>query len=333
MPDVESSPVWSSLKGILPFPNLSDWAADGALYALQALKYKLGSAPDPTGHQFLNTVLALEPISWQSVLLHPAVFAFLAEEPERWRWQQLLDEVAHDGAAISICDGRPSVWTSPSPRFERLLRLLGRGSRGRDCAKASFVPPTSPAFERYVARTRAAIELMASLTPGFVTDLRTTVHAVAFVDDKASFRGSSGAIQRGLVLLSPDDSWDVCVFAEELLHEATHNLLDLMSLREPLLAGTGAFEERYSSPFRPDPRHLYGNFHALVVVARLLWLFRALEQRGIGEATRWRERRIDYATRASDSLGAVRQYGGLSANARVLLDRLVVPTLSRFRDN
>jgi hypothetical protein len=322
--------VPSTLRGSTPFPHLADWAADGALFALQGLKWELDKEWEPVGERFVASIAATDPVSWQMSLLHPAVFAFLAKEPAQWTWQQLQEEVARDGDGIPVGSSNVHVWRSPGPQFDQLLRQLGRGSRGPSCAKASFLSSQSPQFQRYLRLTSDAIDLLGSVTPGFAADLRTTVHAIALVNDQASFRGSSGAIHRGLILLSPDESWDVCIFAEELVHESTHNVLDLLSLRKPLLDGPDAFEERYSAPFRPDPRHLFGNFHAITVVSRLLWLFSAFENLGIGKQTYWQQRRKDYAIRASRSLMDVQLYGSLSENARTLLNQLVVPTLTQF---
>lgn len=322
--------IRQALTGTLPFPNLGDWMADGALFALQALKNRLSESPDPVGSHLITT-LAASPLSvWQAKLLHPSVFAFLAKEPEPCTWQHFQEEIDRDGDPVTPPGTNIRVWSNPGPRFELLLRSLGRGSRGLNCSMASFVNQSSPQFFNYLSRIADAIQLLETVTPGFAADIRSVVHAVAFVDKHASFRGSSGVIHRGLVLLSPDESWNVYVFAEELVHEATHNLLDLISLREPLLGGAMAFEERYQSPFRPDPRHLYGNFHALIVVSRLVWLFKAFEDYEVGSRSFWREKEKDYCRRASQCSLDVQKYQGLSPNARFLMNQLVAPTLKDF---
>ena len=330
--DVSLKQKRPQLTGVLPFPHLSDWTADGALFALQALKGVLSQAESSIGSQFVAETISLPFASWRSRLLHPAVFAFVPKEPGPWEWSQLIDEVTRDGDAIRCGDTDLRIWANPGPQFTRLLKRLGRGSRGSDCARASFIERTSSEFDHYATLTHQAIRLLECATPGFATDVKMSVHAVAFVDEGASFRGSSGIIHRGLVLLSPDESWDVGAFAEELLHEATHNLLDLFSLRMPLLIGPEAFEERYSAPFRPDPRHLYGNLHALVVVARLAWLFKAFEGYAVAPQHHWQQRRKDYIERALPSLSDVRQYGNQSNIARIMLEEFVVPTLAELRN-
>jgi len=316
------------LTGAFPFPHVSDWAADSALFALQGLKSNLVEAPSLVGEDFVHRVVRSDPILWQTTLLHPAVFAFLAKEPSPWTWEQLSSEVIRDGDAIEIHDLR--FWRRPGRHFREILRSLGRGSRGSDCLDAEFISPLSQEFTEYVSRAEKGLRLVEAVAPGYAADLRHTVHGVALVDQNASFRGSSGAIHRGLVFLSPDPSWDETAFAEELVHESTHNLLDLLGLREPLLNGAAAFEEKYSSPFRPDLRHLFGNFHAIVVVARLLWLFSAFEANGIPGREPWRERAMDYLGKGSQCLQGVREYQGLSDHASAIIESFVVPTFCRF---
>jgi HEXXH motif-containing protein len=46
------------------------------------------------------------------------------------------------------------------------------------------------------------------------------------------------------------------VILEALLHEYNHNKLNLILQTEPLILNDR--KESYYSPYRPDPRHIYG---------------------------------------------------------------------------
>ncbi|MET7426377.1 HEXXH motif-containing putative peptide modification protein [Dactylosporangium sp. NPDC005555] len=318
-----SSGKASSLIGSDAFPAVADWRANGALFAYQALLARRETDPDDNG--LIDRIAGYEQREWERTLLRPEVFSFLAGEPTRSTWDELRDALDADRKLVGA--GGVDLMTEPGPRFTALLRVLGKGSRAESNTSASFLPPGSAEFARSRTSIAAAMDLLRSSTPGYAEDVRLVVDSIALVDDRASFRGSSGAIHRGLVFLSPDDSWTPGVFAEEILHEATHNLLDLISLRAPLIQGDDIFEERYAAPFRPDKRHVYGNLHALIVVARLICLFDGLRSSVARDELDWAARAKDYAERSLEPLDSVSAHPGLSPAARHLLDHLVTPAL------
>jgi HEXXH motif-containing protein len=173
-----------------------------------------------------------------------------------------------------------------------------------------------------------ALLLIERVAPGFRAEMDHLIDCVVLVDEGASFRGASGLAFRGMIMLSPEPGWTVCTFAEELVHEMTHLLLDLISIREPLLKGDLAFEELYAAPFRPDKRPLYGNFHAVVVVSRLIHLFQAFERHGVVEQeTIWNDKAQEYARRSVEPLATLMAQGDLSEMAHRWLEMLVEPTL------
>ena len=315
----------SPLTGGDAFPRLADWRADGALFAHQAMLARRRLEPDDDG--LLDVLGALGSQEWTSTLLRPEVFSFLASEPTRSTWGELATALK-EGRGLTDAGG-VAVMTTPSPRFTALLRVLGKGSRRESNADASFVDPASDEFSWCKQSITTAMTLLRSCVPGYAADVSMVIDSIALVDERASFRGSSGAIHRGLVFLSPDESWTPGVFAEEILHEATHNLLDLISLRNPLVQGDDAFEEKHSAPFRPDKRHVYGNLHALIVVARLIHLFAALADSPASGEADWRDRARDYAERSLEPLESVSAHPGLSGPARYLVDNLVVPALAQ----
>lgn len=320
------------LTGIQPFPKLDDWRADGALYAYQSLKARLGDQDG--GQPIMDWLDSLDRVLWIEVLLSPEMFAFIGNQPTRWNWAELqsaLDRRARwrsderdEGVAVSL---------DPGSRFLQILRESGIGSRRQDCSAASFLDPAGAAYAHWSEMTRAANSLIRCVSPGYFADVVGAVDQVALVDEKASFRGSSGVVHRGMIFLSPEDDWGVGVLAEELIHEATHNLLDLVSLRRPLISGDDVYDEKYAAPFRPDKRHLYGNFHAVVVVSRLIHYFLALAESDltdmgdVAEEHDWLGRARDYGKSSLEPLESVAMHTGLSPLGRHLIDRSVVPTI------
>jgi hypothetical protein len=312
-----------TLTGALPFPRLQDWRGDGALFAYQNLLARRESDPSDLG--IVAQIAKLDRLSWERTLLQPTVFAFIANQPRPWSWPELQDGLSRGLGHVDA--GGISLASRPGSMFKELLRGLGKGSRGASCETAAFLEPDSIEFAWARESIAAAMQLLVECAPGYAADLKSVVCCVALVNDKASFRGSSGTIHRGMVLLSPDDGWTPGVFAEELVHEATHNVLDLVSLRQPLVSGLDAFEEIYAAPFRPDKRHVYGNLQALVVVARLICLFASYKGTGVWDERDWDERAFDYATRSLEPLETVSAHPGLSPLSRHLVESFVRPTL------
>lgn len=314
------APVPRIFDGTEPFPNLERWTADGALFATQALRARLTGSDE----HLVDELVGLPEREWLRTALSPEIFAFLANEPRVWSTAELA-EALRDSRGRRPC-GRTTVYSEPGPLFEQLLRRLGKGSRRDDCSEASFLAVDDERFLDATGKLSEATELVAETLPGFAADMDAAVHGVALVDDLASFRGSSGVIHRGLVFLSPTPDWTVATFAEELVHETMHNLIDLLGLRDPLLSGDDVYEERHAAPFRPDKRHVFGNFHAVLVVARLLLLFERFDELGVA-GDDWRARSLDYASRSKEPLDVVVAYPGLNALARLLVEEFARPVI------
>jgi HEXXH motif-containing protein len=211
-----------------------------------------------------------------------------------------------------------------------ILKKSGKGSRSDSCENAEFLAADSPEFDEYRGKIDHAIALIGATTPGFAIEMQSVVDCISIVDDQASFRGASGLTLRGMVMLSPDPTWTTGVFAEELVHETTHSLLDLISIRQPFFGGEDALTEKWSAPFRPDKRPLIGNFHALVVICRLVHLFGNLRRSNAGLELDWLGRASDYVARSNEVLAAIENYPSLNPMARRLLEHLVKPTIALF---
>jgi hypothetical protein len=318
------TPLPPFLIGSEPFPGLDGWKADAALFIRQNLGVRYGG--DPDGDALLRDIDGLQEKEWVSMLLRPEFTAFLMGEPRPWTWRNLalaLDSRSHSTSSLSIIE---------HPTFEMLeiLKRLGKGSRRESCENASFLGSSSVEFEVYRAKIEQAIALIGVIAPGFAIEMKSVVDCIAIVDSQASFRGASGLTLRGMNMLSPDETWTTGVFAEELVHETTHTLLDLVSIRQPLLEGEDALTEQWSAPFRPDKRPLIGNFHALVVICRLVHLFGRFRRSDVSSELDWIDRASDYITRSREVLQSLENYTSLSPMACLLLKHLIRPTMALF---
>lgn len=313
-------PPW--LTGSVPFPAIEDWRADAALCVRQNLRAR--EMVTDACRSVVARLDSLPPDEMVATLLRPEVFAFVTGPGGEDGWAELQDGLA---ARTTRDAGSSLLWLNPTGQFTVVLRRQGRGSRRESCAAANFIDPSTAQFASCATAVESALGLIERIAPGFRAEIEKLVECVVLVDEGASFRGASGLAFRGMIMLSPEPDWTTCTFAEELVHEMTHLLLDLISIREPLLKGEQAFDEAWAAPFRPDKRPLYGNFHALMVVARLIHLFGAFERCGAEPETSWSAKAHDYAQRSAEALAALKAHGDLSAMARRLFNTLVEPTL------
>lgn len=183
----------------------------------------------------------------------------------------LSDLRSHDASAVALPGGM-ELWGSPHEVYLRIVRSSGKGSRRESSERTSFVHDV----HSQIGVIAEALALVREVAPGFFADTVAFTSAIAILDDQAAFRGASGLTHAGLSFFSPDATWDRLVWAEELVHEGTHNLLDAVDAQRPLLVGDGVMDEVHQAPLRPDKRPLYGNFHAMIVLARLARLDSAL---------------------------------------------------------
>lgn len=63
-------------------------------------------------------------------------------------------------------------------------------------------------------------------------------------------------------------------FCEHIIHETSHLHLYTLFALDPLILNDP--EERFSAPIRPDPRPMYGIFHATFVLSRMVRIFKKI---------------------------------------------------------
>ena len=312
----------SFLTGSKPFPLIDGWCADAALFARQNLRSRETKTDECLA--FLKHFGELSAEESVRTLLSPEVFAYLTSENNTPGWAELCTGLTVRSSRLR---DQSLVWSQPSSQFKEMLKRQGKGSRRDSSSNANFIESSKPEFTRYASAIDRALLLLGKVTPGFREEINQLVDCIVLADEGASFRGASGLAFRGMIILSPESSWTDGIIAEELVHETTHQLLDLISLREPLLKGDRAFDVQWAAPFRPDKRPLFGNFHALVVISRLIHLFLAFERYGIEPETDWRARGQNYAMRSVEAFTSLKAYGDLSGIAKRLMEKLVEPTL------
>ncbi len=320
--------------GLQPFPRSEDWIADVAAFAWECLVTLRNDRSEGThSTEVMSRLAGLDQSKWLDTCYSPLMFSWLtdAEKSPKLRdkdWDSLLAELYADQDPDYLSDDKKiQLWRRPVSRFLNRLQAMGQGSRSVSSKDAIYLDPDSEMYRLASGKLREAVSLIQACTPGYYRDLVNYVRGVVLVDNRASFRGASGLNQCGLIFFSPDEDWPAHKWAEELVHESTHCIVHCMDLRDHLVTGENALEEIHPGPFRPDPRHHHGNFHALSVVARLIVLFNRLAEAGYA-SDELLARRLDYLTRCRKSYDAFVESATLSPLGHELFVGLIRPMYS-----
>jgi len=229
---------------------------------------KLSASSELVG--WLNSV---DDETWVDACLSPYVSSIVLDTNVEWTQSFAVNETR--SLLRSTAEERFPLAQAPRELLP-LLRGMGIGTRRSSCTAAEFITPDSQSWVPLREKLKEGLSLIEKIHPIMAADIYDVCACVFLVDEGASFRGASGAAQRGMVFLSPGDDWDAVTFAEELVHESTHCILDLISICTPLFSDKSAYIEEHAAPFRSDPRAQYGNFHAVVVAARCIEFYRCL---------------------------------------------------------
>jgi|GEM_PF-5949809 hypothetical protein len=235
--------------------------------------------------RFIDTIKHSDKTPWIKHLYNPIVVNWCSihiakEHISESDVEFLFDNLHHQSYPMPIRRTSVNILSTPPPIIIQNLRTFGVGSKGSDSINANSITDTKTFFE-YKSKILESVDYIKKYTPGFYKDFCTFITSIVLVDEYASFRGASSISNIGLIFFSPDDQWSEITWAEEIIHETTHNILDVVSVREPLLLGEASYLEKYEAPFRKDKRHLYGNFHALCVISRLIQFHTCLINSGV----------------------------------------------------
>ena len=121
----------------------------------------------------------------------------------------------------------------------------------------------------WVAALREALDLVRLGVPAIADEIELLIQQIVPVGyDAERHLSASYAEYVGTIYLSLHP--DVLTLAEALIHEHSHNKINMLWTLAPVL--TNAFTPLYTSPFRPDPRPLHGvllGVHAFLPIERL----------------------------------------------------------------
>lgn len=139
-----------------------------------------------------------------------------------------------------------------------------------------FDSPKDEQWARFSDNVSNALDIIQTADPDLAAEIRclaVEIVAAAPLDlpDARSFGSASSFMLWGALIVNAKLFNNATGMLQTIVHEAAHQLLFAYSIEEPLV--TNAFDERYVSPLRSDPRPMDGVFHATFVTARVHYAF------------------------------------------------------------
>jgi hypothetical protein len=310
------------------------WRADMASSCSALLKQALteGSLNKET-----NTFDDGDIDTWIDGYTHPFTLAYLcevnSEDFKRELAPSILDRtVGAIGTFDNSCDdiaGTPIRLLRSEPSSDvvlRALRIKGKGSRRADCLSATLLLEDDPDFGFYAGQLQRGLEIVRRECPGHYQDIVNFVRYIVLTRN-ASFRGSSSTYHYGMVYFCPERSWTEIDWAEELIHEASHQVLECVAFEDKLFDNDElALTPMFEAPIRKDLRPAFGVFHALFVVARIKQFYSALfESRGVDDE---KKAYVDGLTvRARKTIDPMSQLSFITSTGKEILLDYISPIL------
>lgn len=229
--------------------------------------------------------------TWIDAYTHPFTLAYLCEVNSDDFNRELVPSIMKQtiGAieafddCCDVIEGTPIRLLRSEPNSDvvlRALRIKGRGSRREDCLSATLLLEDDPDFEFYADKIVRGLEIVRRECHGHYKDIVNFVRYIVLTRN-ASFRGSSSTYHYGMVYFCPERSWTEIDWAEELIHEASHQVLECVAFEDKLFDNDElALTPMFEAPIRKDLRPAFGVFHALFVVARIKQFYDSLEDKG-----------------------------------------------------
>lgn len=122
----------------------------------------------------------------------------------------------------------------------------------------------------------------------------------------------------GSILMSRGNKF---LIAEALVHEYSHNVLNMIIKSGEIFDGPPAMDEIYYSPWREDARHISGVFHAVFVFTNVSQLLEKLSQK-YPTNDYLTERKLDNLFRLELGIEVLKEFNFSKSLARILVEEL-----------
>ena len=188
----------------------------------------------------------------------------------------------------------------------------------------AFMAPAEETVRSFRPQLEEALAVMGETSPELHAEFRALVCQIVLADGKSGlneqsgFHGGSSFLLWGALFINPANFTNTLALIETLAHEAAHSLLFGLSIDEKLVENPDS--ERFSSPFRSDPRPMDGIFHATFVAARMHYATEPFLRRASGAGADGVRAALQQGQRSfRDGLATVEAHGRLSQTGRAVL--------------
>ncbi|MGK5595746.1 MAG: aKG-HExxH-type peptide beta-hydroxylase [Parachlamydiaceae bacterium] len=120
-----------------------------------------------------------------------------------------------------------------------------------------------------------SLQCLKQISPSFYHEFETYVARLKLFQSNWLVGMTDVRVFGTIYLCKPNDSIpDQVYFCEHIIHETSHLHLHTLFAIDRIVLNNPS--ERYTAPIRPDPRPMYGIFHATFVLSRMVRLFMLL---------------------------------------------------------
>lgn len=144
----------------------------------------------------------------------------------------------------------------------------------RELQKSANIPVSLELIKdnSYREQVNSSLSLLRSVNKYFYEEYRNIITEIVLVQGNELISSSHPFII-GTIFLCPKASWSHSKFAELIVHETSHQVLDLLTSIDPLIENSDALG---ASPLRNDKRPLIAILHAIFVLRRLMHFYECL---------------------------------------------------------
>jgi HEXXH motif-containing protein len=195
---------------------------------------------------------------------HPKAFPYFSWANYRDTQFEQLDQLLQMLVANDAFDAQANT----------LYKSYALGEFARELQKSAGIPVSLSLIQNnsYRKQVTASLSLLRDVNKSFYAEYKNIITEVVLVQGNELISSSHPFII-GTIFLCPKPSWTTSTFAELIVHETSHQVLDLLTSLDPLIENGDSLG---ASPLRNDKRPLIAILHAIFVLRRLMHFYECL---------------------------------------------------------